>query len=64
MKIVSGGLSNKSKRRGVFLVLCLVLSLTVLFSVAYHKGGEKKTASKGDDYLYGIYESEVCRKES
>lgn len=59
MKIVSGGLSNKSKRRGVFLVLCLVLSLTVLFSVAYHKGGEKKTASKGDDYLYGIYESEA-----
>ena len=33
MKIISGGLSNKKKMRGVFLLLALVLSLSVLMPV-------------------------------
>ncbi len=61
MKVVSGGLSNKKKRQGVFIILALVLSLTVLFSVAYQKGGDKEAAAEtgSNDYLYGIYESDT-----
>lgn len=66
MRIISGGLSNKKKRRGVFLTLALVLSLTVLFSVAYQKGKaeDEAVAAGGDGYLYGIYENTDVFTES
>jgi len=61
MKIISGGLSNKKKRRTVFGVLLLVLSLTVLFSTAYQKGKAETEVNENaekDSYLYEVYENE------
>lgn len=59
MKIISGGVSSKKKRRSVFLVLALVLSLTVLFSVAYQKGKTESVQAGNSEYLYDIYGDET-----
>ena len=54
MKIMAGGVSDKRKRTAVLIALCLVLSLTVLFSVAYQNGRQGSAAAEENGYLYQI----------
>lgn len=54
MKIMAGGVSDKRKRTAVLIALCLVLSLTVLFSVAYQNGRQESAAAEENGYLYQI----------